>query len=450
MKRSFFILISIFVLFCYTSCINVNNPEIPPVKEDIEQIKIYPKGKQETYINGDTLVFTAKTYLSDGSEITGKKVTWSSSGGKIDENGVFTPTELGQFTIKATIDGLSASNSTVIVHGADYLSDAVTIGNDTYTGFSGKKGKFNTDYINFESPSPAEESFSADGFFVLKGKALSDAIVRVKKGEYETFYFINEGEFYQRIWLRFGQGEYKVLISETCLEYYNTGNSKYEGAYKGGSRFYLDGSGTRNLTVFNLHNDSSSDMMYLMPSYICQSDDFHVTNAANAILAELPENSSDEEKLKLLHDWEIHRMYYDNVSVNHPDQRKKQDAVSVIKYQMGVCEGYANLFTAVERVFGIKGRVQVSEKINHAWNNTYLNNKWYIVDSTWDDPITSYSDDYCDIAADRNIYTYFLISTEDDASLDKNHLCPDEKVEVSRSIGSIKVPKMIGMPDGWY
>ena len=39
---------------------------------------------------------------------------------------------------------------------------------------------------------------------------------------------------------------------------------------------------------------------------------------------------------------------------------------------------------------------------NHIWNAVYLNNKWYHLDLTWDDPIS-------DINVNRD--TYFLITT---------------------------------------
>ena len=40
--------------------------------------------------------------------------------------------------------------------------------------------------------------------------------------------------------------------------------------------------------------------------------------------------------------------------------------------------------------------------LNHAWNNTIFNGKWFLVDVTWDDPTGEYD------GTDREIYTYFL------------------------------------------
>lgn len=48
-----------------------------------------------------------------------------------------------------------------------------------------------------------------------------------------------------------------------------------------------------------------------------QNDDFLITNAVTAIMAELPEDATVGEKLTALHDWETHRMHYDFVSFNH-------------------------------------------------------------------------------------------------------------------------------------
>ena len=51
---------------------------------------------------------------------------------------------------------------------------------------------------------------------------------------------------------------------------------------------------------------------------------------------------------------------------------------------------------------GIEGKTIPSSQMNHAWNNTLLDGTWYLVDVTWDDPVSEYGD------TERELYTYFL------------------------------------------
>ena len=48
---------------------------------------------------------------------------------------------------------------------------------------------------------------------------------------------------------------------------------------------------------------------------------------------------------------------------------------------------------------------------NHVWNAVYINNAWYHLDLTWDDPILSNGENVLE-------HSYFLITTEKLKSLD--------------------------------
>jgi len=63
-----------------------------------------------------------------------------------------------------------------------------------------------------------------------------------------------------------------------------------------------------------------------------------------------------------------------------------QNSISVLNRKIGVCEGFANLFCALCKNVGI-----TSTKISglavashHAWNAVEIENKWYLLDVTWD------------------------------------------------------------------
>ena len=407
------------------------------VADTTESVDVSPKGKQETYVSGFDIQFTADALRSDGSARSDRTVTWSSTGGTIDANGKFTPgTTAGTYTVTATIDGKTASNTTVIVHGADYLEDSVTINGETFTGYTGTTGTKSTGTVSF-SKAPTASSFSADGFFVLKGTVNNSntsnyAMVQITSGDYQTFVLLKD-DFYTRVWLRFGTGTYTVKISDmTSISF---SGDDYTGCG-------LSGSNTITYTVTNTH--SLANAVELMPSYYCQSDDFIVSNVVNNILASLPDNATLGQKLQALHDWQIHLLHYDNVSLN--TYRKKQDAVTVINNAMAVCEGYANLYAALVRHIGVRTKYQGSSSMNHGWVQCYYNGAWKLVDATWDDPVSSQSNNNVEKNPYAENYKYFLIGL---TGVNNDH--HDDTTNTNRSAASDYNSnyRLIGLP-GWY
>ncbi len=427
-----------------TNAVYLDNITIAPDK--ISSVDIYPKGLQETYVGGFPIQFSAKALRSDGSVISDKAVSWSASGGSIDANGLFTPgAETGTYTVTATIDALSASNQSVKIHGTNYTADPVTINGHTFTGaISNGSGELkNTNKITFSAPSPAFDTFTTDGFFVLKGCA-NDTSVNVfvrKQGpgalinkntnpdyHYQTQIILPPGNFETRIWLRYGDGIYDIFINEANITYFQDYDG-YEGAIKKFEGTKQEPGSYTHLTVTNNSglNLSADDCAFLMPSAECQSDNYLISNAFNAVMAELPENASTGQKLQALYDWVIDICHYDYVSYSDgksSDKRKKQDAYHVVKYGMGVCEGYANLYTALARLAGVKAAYQGSDNLNHGWVECYYNGEWKMVDATWDDPSDS---SVTQSIPNSGNYTYFLIDPNDQSHI-KNGISDKETV----------------------
>ena len=428
-----------------TNATYIDNITLAPNK--INSVDIYPKGLQETYVNGDTIQFSAKALRADGSVIPNKAVTWTTTGGSIDANGIFTPgTTDGTVKVTATIEGKSASNETVKVHGSDYLLDPVTINGHTFTGNitynTERVARSNTTNITFADPTPADTYFTTDGFFVLKGHANEDTktyvLVAVVKDDgddetyhelddnypYQTSYIFKPGDFESRIWLRFGDGNYQIFVAEASAEFYDD----YDG-YEGALKYWKVNGGLEDdelYTWFGVTNNtgltySADDCAYLMPSAYCQSDDFIISNAFNGLMAELPSDATLGQKLQALYDWEAHRSHYDYVSftTTSTDKRKRQDAVHVLKYGMAVCEGYADLYTALARHLGVKSACQYSASLNHEWTELYYNDAWKMVDITWDD---SYGDSVAENVEKMptaESYWYFLINPDDESHASK-------------------------------
>ena len=215
-----------------------------------------------------------------------------------------------------------------------------------------------------------------------------------------TYYMLKDN-FSWRIWLRFGKGNYTVTVSDlTSIQLTNAS----------GARANIMGfeSTSRNAMTFTVTNTDDtagelvSDARWIFPSYQCPSDNFRITNLANALLGEIGYDARVSEKLRAAHNWLVENFTYDTVSRDDKSRRLSQDALNVLSVKKGVCEGYTNLFIALERYMGIEGCTIPSAQMNHAWNNTIFNGKWYLVDVTWDDPTGDYE------GTEREMYTYFL------------------------------------------
>ena len=420
-----------------TNSVYLDNISLVP--DTTESVGIYPKGNQETFVNGNTIQFTANALRSDNSIRSDRDVSWSCTGGTITQDGLFTPgSTSGTYTVTASVDGKQASNSTVIVHGENYLEDSITINGTTFTGYSGSTTSCKAGSVSFEI-APSGSSFEADGFFVLKGRVTNSAtqnhaIILIKSGDYETYYLLKD-EFYERIWLRFGNtNEYTIIVGDMI-------SINFSGECYMGSSYYL----SKTWTVTNTSPISTEEAVYLLPSYFCQGDNFIVSNTINAILAELPQDATVGQKLQALHDWQIHALHYDNVTLNHSNRRKLQDAVSVLKNAMAVCEGYANLYACFARAIGVKTKFQASNSMNHAWVQCYYNNEWKLVDVTWDDPVDNESDSYTEKNPYAENYNYFLISLN---GVDGDHY--GDATASGRSAIKPTQPLRFFGPDGWY
>lgn len=120
------------------------------------------------------------------------------------------------------------------------------------------------------------------------------------------------------------------------------------------------------------------------------------------VLKELEiQKKSDYEKIKAIHDYIIVNSSYDV-------KMEKTSAYENLIDKKSICQGYALLTYKMMKEAGIDCRVITGKgkDVNHAWNIVKLDNKWYNIDCTWDDPL-------CDDQKSRLEYTYFLKSNAD-------------------------------------
>ena len=145
------------------------------------------------------------------------------------------------------------------------------------------------------------------------------------------------------------------------------------------------------------------------------------------ILNHISQEMNDYEKIVSIHDYIIETSEYDIRILNAgivPEE--SYTGYGVLCQGKGVCEGYAKAMKYLLDGVGIESILVVgkSKGTNHAWNLVKIENEYYHVDPTWDDPITN---DGTNIVR----YNYLNLS---DSEISKSHIWDREKYPIANGI----------------
>ena len=144
-----------------------------------------------------------------------------------------------------------------------------------------------------------------------------------------------------------------------------------------------------------------------------------VFDAAFAVVNQIiTESMSDEEKVKAIHDYLIYHANYVNNGDYSSAENWAYGACGVLLHGEGVCQSYAIAFYMMATAAGVECEYVTGVATNssasggHAWNRVKINDKWYYIDCTWDDPT----------GGGHERYTYYLSETGW-----SNHIVEEEK-----------------------
>ena len=130
----------------------------------------------------------------------------------------------------------------------------------------------------------------------------------------------------------------------------------------------------------------------------------------------IKDGMTERDKVKAIHDWIVKNTTYDVASFNLIHQGKGNETPDWIHVEIGpllhgraVCDGYAWTFNYLALTAGLQSRFvegPVYYKDGtcpgaHAWNQVFVDGKWYFIDCTWDDYDFADDTEYVD-------YEYFL------------------------------------------
>ncbi len=162
--------------------------------------------------------------------------------------------------------------------------------------------------------------------------------------------------------------------------------------------------------------------LYLIPMYAnAKSEDAILSEKLDRIIAKIiTSDMTDYEKEKSVHDFLITALEYDtSTNVVEDIPQTSFHALGALNTGTAVCNGYAELMALLLNRIGIPCRIVVgtAEGVDHSWNMVCIGGEPYLVDVTWDDPVTN-------LKGDILRYDYFNL-TDDDMARDHSWIMED-------------------------
>lgn len=153
--------------------------------------------------------------------------------------------------------------------------------------------------------------------------------------------------------------------------------------------YYTDGSVTDEV-------DNNYELVKTANRDVINKQIKNLNTKIEEIVKTIPVEATQIEKEKLIHDYIIDNLTYDQVAASgnyaYGDTLPRAfDIYGAVCNKKAVCEGYSKLFQYLCYCVGINSTqvVGTSGGVNHMWNAVNLDGDWYQVDTTWNDTNSS-------------------------------------------------------------
>lgn len=157
-----------------------------------------------------------------------------------------------------------------------------------------------------------------------------------------------------------------------------------------------------NTRISYSYNTATLNVTKIKPNYLEGIDKALFDREYAKMMAVVKPGMSDMEKALAIHDYIVAQCEYDT-KANPGDLKCTSFSMyGTVAKKLSVCQGYAGTFMAAMKDLGIE--CTMIKNATHAWNQVKIDEKWYHVDCTWDDPIGN--------ASGKVYHTYFMKSDE--------------------------------------
>lgn len=146
-------------------------------------------------------------------------------------------------------------------------------------------------------------------------------------------------------------------------------------------------------TKYNVYINSAKDSTYLLDGFTSKEQidqcESQVIAVKNQILNQIA-GKNDIEKMRYIHDYLVDTIEYDQTF----GEKNIYNIYGALVSKTCVCEGYAKASQYLLNEAGLENIIITGTATNsdgktenHAWNYVNIDEKWYAIDTTWDDPI---------------------------------------------------------------
>lgn len=197
--------------------------------------------------------------------------------------------------------------------------------------------------------------------------------------------------------LKFASMTLQPRVVLQCNNYsdseYNPNNLGLDGIYRISTSMLISGTSAK-MTV-NLEYTQGFRLQQALNNQTAESrlsdEDKVVTEKIHQIIAQvITDGMTDNEKELALHDYLVLNSKYD--TLNYQQNTLADEAYTpygLLVNGTGVCQAYAETFNLLLTAVGIDSEVVTgtADGEDHAWNIVKLEDQFYMVDVTWDDPV---------------------------------------------------------------
>lgn len=250
-------------------------------------------------------------------------------------------------------------------------------------------------------------------------KTIYKAFESNKENMKEGTYKINLGTSFSNILSKQNGQEELGKYYQSAIEAYTYDNP--DAFYLSPNKMYLNIETTtkgQNKT-YNVYINNGEEANYLNEEFSNKQDINLALEKIEAIRKQIIHNKTgnDYEDIKMVHDYLVENIEYDTSL----QEKNIYNIYGALINGKCVCEGYARAFKYLLDGLGIESTMVIGKGINssgqsenHAWNYVKLENNWYAVDCTWDDPVIIGGG----YIGNSSKYRYFLKGKED---MEKDH-----------------------------
>lgn len=235
-----------------------------------------------------------------------------------------------------------------------------------------------------------------------------------------TYYYSQLDEIGKKIYDGLRENKQKMISGKHIIDYgteFNTllnsegGEEKLNQAFQSAwdafsydnvDLFYIDAT---KITLMNEYHSlggirtykisigPGNNVNYYQNEFKTQADVEVAQNYLESIKKQIIDQTATDDiytKIEKVHNWIIYYMSYED----NANSKMQHNVYGALRNRKAVCEGYARAFKYLMDGVGVPcilvsgtGTNSQGQTESHAWNDVQINENWYGIDVTWDDPI---------------------------------------------------------------